>query len=96
MTKRAGGARRKTRQKFRRRAQEKGKVSIRDYLQQFNVGEKVVLLANSSVHQGMYFRRFHAKTGIIQKKRGSCYEVKVLDGKKEKITIVHPVHLHKP
>ena len=95
MVKRTGGARRKTRQKFRRNIKEKGKVSIKNYLQKFNIGERVVLLANPSVHKGMYFRRFHGKTGTIQAKRGSCYEIKIKDGNVEKTNIVHPVHLTK-
>lgn len=95
MTKRTGGARRKTRSKFRKNIKEKGKVSIQRYLQTFKKGEKVLLQADPSIHKGIYFRRFHSKTGIIQAKRGSCYEVELKEGKKQKIAIIHPIHLRK-
>ena len=41
----------------------------------------------------MYFRRFHGKVGIVARKLGSCYEVTLQDGGKEKRLIVHAVHM---
>jgi len=95
MVKRIGGARKKTRQKMRKSLFERRKIKQRNFLQQFEVGDKVVLKAEPAYQKGMYFRTFHGKTGVVSKKRGFCYEVTVKDGKKEKITIVHPVHLIK-
>ncbi|MBU4502092.1 MAG: 50S ribosomal protein L21e [Nanoarchaeota archaeon] len=93
MVKRIGGFRRKTRNKLKKPANTKGKISIRNYLQQFKVGEKVLLKAEPAIQNGMYFPRFHSKTGIVKGKKGSCYEINITDGKKEKILIIHPVHL---
>ncbi len=90
---RIGGARRKTRQKFKKHYRSRGKVSLRRYLQSFTRGDRVALVAEPAVQKGMYFRRFHGKTGTVVKKIGSCYEVSILDGNKEKRVIVHPVHL---
>ncbi|MEK6813046.1 MAG: 50S ribosomal protein L21e [Nanoarchaeota archaeon] len=95
MVKRIGGQRRKTRAKFSKNYKEKGKISIRRFLQSFQAGEKVILKAEPAYQQGMYFPRFHGKEGIIQGKQGACYQVRVLDGNKEKTIIIHPVHLRK-
>ena len=95
MVQHTGGARRKTRQIFRRRAHEKGKLSIRSFMQTFTLGQKVLLKANTSYQKGMYFRRFHSKIGEVKGKRGLCYEVAIKDGGKTKIMLVHPVHLVK-
>ncbi len=95
MVKRIGGLRRKTRAKMSKNYRDKGKVSIRNFLQQFNTGEKVILKAEPAYQLGMYFPRFHGKQGIIHGKQGACYQVIVKDGDKEKTLIIHPVHLRK-
>lgn len=95
MAQRIGGFRRKTRNKLKKSRGDKGKISIRKYFQQFKIGERVLLSAEPAVQQGMYFPRFHSKTGVIKDKKGSCYEVMIKDGGKEKTLIVHPVHLKK-
>ncbi|MCX8147318.1 MAG: 50S ribosomal protein L21e, partial [Candidatus Woesearchaeota archaeon] len=61
----------------------------------FKEGDKVMLDANPSVHRGMYFPRFHGKCGVIKGRRGFCYEVLINDLGKEKILIIHPIHLKK-
>jgi ribosomal protein L21E len=43
----------------------------------------------------MYLPRFLGRAGVISKKLGSCYQVKIDDMGKEKLLIVHPVHLRK-
>jgi len=93
MVKRIGGFRRKTRHKLKKAHGKKGKISIRNYFQQFKVGQKVLLKAEPAVQKGMYFPRFHSKTGVVKGKKGSCYEINIKDGKKEKLLIIHPVHL---
>ncbi|MBI5392137.1 50S ribosomal protein L21e [Candidatus Woesearchaeota archaeon] len=95
MTKRIGGFRRKTRDKFSKPFRRKGKISLSRYFQTFQPGDKVYLIAEPSVQNGMYFPRFHGKTGEIRKKRGSCYEIQINDFTLKKTVIVHPVHLRK-
>ncbi len=95
MAQRTGGARRKTRSKFKKKAKDKGKISIRRYLQEFKNGERVVLKAEPTIQKGMYFRRFHGKVGKVMGKKGECYKVIIKDFNKEKEVIVHPVHLKK-
>ena len=95
MVQRIGGARRKTRGKFSKNYKQKGKISLRRYLQQFKEGDQVTLLAEPAVQKGMYFRRFHGKVGTVLRRLGSCYEIKIQDFNKEKRVIVHPVHLRR-
>ena len=95
MVQRKGGARRKTRSLFRKNIRQKGKVSLSKYLQKLELGQKVILKAEPAVQKGMYFKRFHGKIGEITGKKGACYEIKVLDRKKPKSVIVHPIHLKK-
>lgn len=90
-----GGFRRKTRRKFRKDVRERGKISITRFLQTFNDNDKIQLIAEPAFQKGMYFPRFHGKAGIIKHKKGSCYEVHIMDGGKHKKLIVHPVHMKK-
>lgn len=93
MAKRIGGLRRKTRYKFRKKQGKKGKISLTRFFQSFNAGDRVHLAVEPGVQKGMYHPRFMSKTGIVKGKRGRCYEVKIRDMGKEKVLVVHPVHL---
>ena len=93
MVKRMGGIRRKTRYKLKKEKRSRGKIGITRYFQSFIAGDKVYLSAEPSVQKGQYHFRFMGKTGIVQAKRGKCYEVLIKDFGKEKTLIVHPVHL---
>lgn len=93
--KRTGKGRRKTRSLFKKNYKQKGKISIRNYLQVLNIGDKVVLKAEPAVQKGMYFRRFHGKTGSVIGKQGTNYKINIKDNNKEKEILVHPVHLRK-
>ncbi|MFO8016324.1 MAG: 50S ribosomal protein L21e [Candidatus Woesearchaeota archaeon] len=95
MTKRIGGPRRGTRSTLKKNIRNRGKFSIRSYLQEFHAGDRVVLAAEPAVHEGLYHRRHHGRMGTVQNKKGSCYEVMVKDLNKQKTLIVHPVHLKK-
>ncbi|MEW6062778.1 MAG: 50S ribosomal protein L21e [Nanoarchaeota archaeon] len=91
--KRIGGSRRKTRKKLKKNIRLKGKISLRKYFQNFNIGDKVCLVAEPSIQKSMYHARFHSLTGTVKAKRGSCYEILVKDKNKEKTIITHPIHL---
>lgn len=93
MAKRIGGTRRKTRHIFQSSVREKGKISIRRYLESYSIGERVVLKAQPAIQDGLYFRRFHGKSGLISKKQGDCYMVTVTDGGVPKQIVAHPAHL---
>ncbi|MBI2133883.1 50S ribosomal protein L21e [Candidatus Woesearchaeota archaeon] len=91
--KRIGSSRRKTRHVMTKPSSARGKFPSGKFIQSFAVGDKVVLSAEPSVFKGLYFRRFHGKTGEVSGKRGSSYQVIVKDGKKPKMIIVNPVHM---
>ena len=92
---RIGRNRRKTRHLFKKAPDQKGKLSLRKFFQHLVPGDRVRLIADSSYHGGLYFRRFHNHEGTILQKRGFCYKISIKDQHKEKKVIVHPVHLTK-
>ena len=92
---RKGGSQRKTRAKLRKSSGQKGKISIRRIFQTFKIGEKVQLVVDSSDQKGRFPLRFHGKKGLITKKQGRSYYVKIKDQNKEKSFIVKPVHIRK-
>jgi len=95
MVQRIGGTRRKTRFKLAKTRRARGKISIRKFFQEFNIGEKVVLKAEPSYQKGMYHPRFHGRCGIIKGQQGRNYSIEIKDGKLKKHLIVHPIHLKK-
>ncbi|HSU72586.1 MAG TPA: 50S ribosomal protein L21e [Candidatus Binatia bacterium] len=93
MSKRLGGARRRTRRTFAKETRDRGKVRISKYLEEFKTGDKVCLQYEPSVQEGRYFHRYHANIGHIKAKRGDCYEVEIRVTKNKRILLIHPVHL---
>ncbi len=93
--KRIGGSRRKTRHKLAKNYRTRGKLSLVKYFQEFNLGDRVCLVIEPSVHSGLFFPRFYGKGGTITGKRGRCYEVVIRDGRMAKTLVVHPIHLKK-
>lgn len=93
MVTRVGGARRKTRNLFRKNTRQKGKISLRRYLQELEPGQKVALAMEPAVQEGAYHHRHYGKIGKIKCRQGACYVVQVRDGGKMKEIIAHPVHL---
>lgn len=95
MVKRKGGFRRKTRNKFQKQIQDKGKISIRRYLQEFTEGDRVTLSAEPAQQGGLYHPRFHGKSGVVNGRQGNCFIVKVKDGNALKQLLIHPSHLRR-
>lgn len=89
---RKAGKRGKTRAKFRSKS---GKVSVSKVMQEFEIGDRVQVVINSSSHAGLPGKGFHGLTGKIAKKRGESYEVELKKGDKDAIVITTPVHLKK-
>ncbi len=96
MVKRIGTHQRKTRYKLKGEIREKGKVSLSRYFQGFQEGDKVNLKIHTVVRKGRFHPRFHGLSGkITGNKKGSCYEILIKDGDKQKTLYVHPIHLKK-
>lgn len=92
---RKGGVRRKKSAILTKNSRQKGKISLRAYLTEYKEGDRVALTYEPAVFKGTYCPRFIGKSGIITKKTGTCYEVKINDMNKEKTLTIHPVHLKK-
>lgn len=95
MSARKGGIRRGTRRKLKKSHRTKGKISINKYFQKYETGDRAMLNAEPAVQKGMYHARFHARTGTIVDKKGSCYGLSINDCGKQKTVYVHPIHLKK-
>lgn len=91
--KRSQGYRAKTRSLLSKPPRERGKPRIRKLLQNYQLGDKVVVKIDSSMHRGMPHRRFHGKIGVVTGKRGRAYTVNVTQGNALKEIIVRPEHL---
>jgi len=90
---RIGGLRRKSRHKLRKSIRERGKISVSRFIQKFKTGQRVHLIMEPSYHKGMYKTTFIGRTGIVTGLRGRCYEVVINNKGKEKLLLIHPVHL---
>jgi large subunit ribosomal protein L21e len=88
------GTRHGTRSKLRKSNREKA-VNIAIFLQKFKEGDRATIKINPSYHKGAPHPRFNGLSGSIGGKQGNCYLVQTKDGNKEKLMIVHPVHLRK-
>ena len=91
MAQESKGFRRKTRRKLTRGLRER--ITITKLMEEFNIGEKVIIKIHPSIHDGMPHPRFHGRAGEIIERRGDCYVVKIKDGDKEKKVIAHIAHL---
>jgi large subunit ribosomal protein L21e len=90
---RIGGSRRKSRYRLKKSIRRKGKISVSRFMQKFKSGQRVYLNIEPSYHKGCYDAKYFGKMGIVKKQKGKCYEVSINDCGKEKMLIVHPLHL---
>jgi len=95
MVKASKGLREKTRQKFRRRARERGLSPITRALQKYETGERASIVIDSSIHKGQPHNRFHGLTGTVIGSQGKAYLLEVKMGGKVKKVVVAPEHLRK-
>jgi len=93
MVKHSRGYRSRTRKLLRKKPRERGLFPLGRLLHKYEVGDKVTIIIDPSVHRGMPHRRFHGKVGVVTGVRGRSYIVEVMLGNKKKILIVRPEHL---
>jgi large subunit ribosomal protein L21e len=74
---------------------KKSKLPIKEIVQVFKEGDKVLLKVNPSFHKGAYHMRFHGLVGDVVGFQGNCYLVSIKDGGKRKSLIISPVHLRR-
>tara|TARA_Y100000310_G_C20665993_1_gene807519 strand:- start:765 stop:1001 length:237 start_codon:yes stop_codon:yes gene_type:complete len=75
-----------------KKKQVKGKMSR--IFQELKEGDRVAVIIDVSENKG-FPKRIHGKTGVIEKRKGKAYIVKIRDNNKEKQYIIKPVHLKK-
>ncbi|MEM5802180.1 MAG: 50S ribosomal protein L21e [Candidatus Aenigmatarchaeota archaeon] len=85
------GFRSRTRERLKQRPGYRAPIT--KFLQDFDIGQKVVIAPEPSSQSGMPHPRFKGRSGEIIGKRGRSYIVKVVDGDKVKKVIVNPEHL---
>ena len=85
--------RKKTRYKFKKEIRRRGIPPVTSAIQKFEVGQKVHIVCEPSVHMGMPSRRFHGKTGTIVGQRGRAWLLLIRDGESMKTVIARPQHL---
>ena len=95
MVTRIGSSRRKTRQLYSVPESQKGRISIRNYLQSFEDGDNVTIGIDPSVHRALPYRRFIGRAGTILGMQGEVYRVRVKDGGTAKTLLIHPAHLRR-
>jgi large subunit ribosomal protein L21e len=87
------GYRAGTRRLLKKEPRERGKMRISKLLYEYEPGNKVVVMIDSSIAKGMPHRRYHGRVGTIVDKRGRSYVVSVSQGDAIKEIIVRPEHL---
>lgn len=88
------GYRNKTRKRYRKKPREKGLGSIEKYLADYEINDKVDIIADPSQHKrGLPHRRYQGKTGVIVGKRGRCFEIEVKLGNSKKMLIIGREHV---
>ncbi len=91
MAQKSKGQRNKTRKKLKKHSRDKETVT--SHLKSFDVGQKVNIKIDSSIHRGIPHPRFHGKNGKVVGKQGRSYVIEVKDVKKKKKLTVYPSHL---
>ena len=73
---------------------EHGKLKLSNYFQNFEKGDRVAVVRELLV-QPKFPAKIQGRSGKIVGKRGNSYLVSMKDLAKEKLYIIHPVHLRK-
>ena len=95
MVRSSHGPRKKSRQILSKSPRSRGLSPITHEFQEFEVGEKVHIFLDPSIHHGMPSIRFHGKTGTVLGTQGKAFVIAVKDGDKIKTVISTPEHLKK-
>jgi large subunit ribosomal protein L21e len=80
---------------MRKKPRDRGFTSITRALQEFEEGDSVNVVIDSSVHKGLPHIRFQGRTGRIEGRQGDAYLVGINDGKKHKTLIIRSEHLRR-
>ena len=87
------GYRNRTRSLFRKDVRKKGIRPLDYLLREFKEGDVVDIIIDSAIHRGMPHRRYHGKTGVIERKQGRSYVIAIKTGRIFKHIIANKEHL---
>lgn len=87
------GQRKKTRYKYKKELRKRGIAPVTSVIQEFDEGQKVHIVVDSSVQKGMPHRRFHGRTGVITGRQGRAWVLEINDGRSTKTVVARPQHL---
>ena len=76
----------------RKSVRERGKIKFSEYFKKLEKGDRVAVKEEKGVVKN-FPKRIQGRTGTIMEQRGSNYVIKLKELNKEKIFIIHPVHL---
>jgi large subunit ribosomal protein L21e len=93
MVKASKGFRSRSRGWSTKKVRERGLPPITRFLQQFKIGEKVIVRLESSDPHGMPHPRYQGRVCTVVGKVGRAYRIQFVDGHKPKELIANPVHL---
>jgi len=85
---------RRTRNILKIKPRERGKISIRRYLQTFEIGEMVAINIDPR-YKNFPYPKFNGKIGEIVKQQGRAYYIRIDDNGRKKDVLVCPEHLKK-
>lgn len=89
----SAGIRRKSRYKLKKSIRERGISPPSRAIQEFEVGQRVHIDIDPSVHKAMPHPKFQGKTAKVIGRRGRAYILEVRDGNMIKKIIANPQHL---
>lgn len=95
MVRTSKGTRKRTRQKFRKKARNRGLSPITQSFVTYQEGERANIVIDPSIQKGQPHSRFHGQTGTVVGTQGDSYLLEVRMGKRTKTVIVSPEHLRK-
>jgi ribosomal protein L21E len=75
-----------------KKIRSKGKIKLSSYFKIIENGARVAVVDERGVRMS-FPKRLRGMSGVIKGTRGKFKEVLIKDGNKEKIFIIHPVHL---
>ena len=91
-SKKAKGKRAKTRSKLRMR-RRKIKSTVSRYFKVFDMGQRVQVNINPSVHSTLPDARYQGLVGEVTGKRGRAFEIRLKKGAAMKNLVLMPAHL---
>ncbi|MGC8569024.1 MAG: 50S ribosomal protein L21 [Nitrososphaeria archaeon] len=81
------------RRKTRKLLTLEGKRGLSYLLQEYRVGDKVVIKIDPSQHKGMPHRRYHGRVGVVKEVRKRSLVVEIEVGNKKKLIYTRLEHV---